>query len=104
MTWTKESTSTRWPSLGLMCLGCLPSGGDGDGDDGGDVMVMVVMVMVMVMMMTCWQHSKVFLLQRLSHLPRQKLKLPPKGASAKPLVLKFIMFRVFSMMVVMINF
>ena len=43
LTWTKESTSTRWPSLGLMSLGCLRSGGDGDGDgddnddgDGGD--------------------------------------------------------------------
>ena len=88
-----------------MSLGCLRSGGDGDGDDGGDVMVMVVMVMVvMVVMMTCWQHSKVFLLQRLSHLRRQKLKLPPKGASAKPLVLKFIMFGVLSIMVVVISF
>ena len=69
------------------------------------VVVMVfMMVVIMVMMMTCWQHSKVFLLQRLSHLPRQKLKLPPKGASAKPLVLKFIIFGVLFIMVVVISF
>ena len=39
LTWTKESTSTRWPSLGLMCLGCLLSGDGGvddDDDDSGD--------------------------------------------------------------------
>ena len=39
LTWTKESTSTRWPSLGLMCLGCLLSGDGGvddDDDDGED--------------------------------------------------------------------
>ena len=53
---------------------------------------------------TCWQHSKVFLLQRLSHLGRQKLKLPPKGASAKALVLKYIMFGVLSMILMVINF
>ena len=68
------------------------------------VVMMFMMVVMMVMMMTCWQHSKVFLLQRSSHLRRQKLKLPPKGASAKPLVLKFIIFGVLSIMGVVISF